>query len=716
MNNLFPANPKHGTIFQQQNGILYQYDITIKAWLKIASDNFKLSLATSTNNGAMSAADLSKLNKLVLPALSTTIVGTDCLKPFRSGHIAMRSGDDYIKVDGKAVLQNVDYRGDLVSQSVPYQIHQHTYGFNFGLDVANLMDELIRRNQLNLTGKKGDKGLTGDKGEPGLNGILTGPAGDRGSQGLAPDANLTVVPETFLAQAKAGLRQALVNARVSIDPIDETKYKLEFDKQTIGNEFTAASEFYIRQVDSTWVLAVIASDTTVETNRPNMNCGILGGGVDGRSNYDLYYLDVSPIIDAIHEKFLAEIDRLKAGYEEITTFWINIMSDLFDEQKDALSCALERCISMTKSASERKHMESIGATILGRGKMDLHGRNSNESVQMSSTRFLRNVGGADVCKSGPPFPLKPSAPGAAAAAASVEGEYSASIVTVDPLVNSVVNTASKIELPAGKYAAVIREATASIAGHHRANVKLSYVQGGQQKTTEFLDKGSFNDLVEAQSVYEGLSIEFEHDGGFVYFYLPSLLPREAAGSVVVEILPQVSDVVLTPAPVTLQATQSNPQTALISNQVSTPQPSNDNKSMADIISHPLDVSRLQWYENSWRERIGCGCIVNVAGIDYILIKRGVGNVEDCGGGESPSASYMEYFINTIGHPTIAYPTLDGKSFAPYGDGDVTFVYDKEFNDIVANKILSNEYHSSIGTPNNMRYLSFALTNVIIPVG
>lgn len=722
MNSLFPSNPKHGTIFQQQNGVLYQYDITIKAWLKLASDNFSLTLATSTNNGAMSANDLQKLNRLVLPALSTSIVGTDCIAPYKSGHIELKSGDDFVKIEGNAVIQNVDYKGELVAESVPYQIHQHTYGFNFGIDVANLMDELTKRGQLNLSGKKGPIGQQGDKGDPGLNGILSGPQGDRGAQGVAPESSISVVPETFQAQAKAGLRQALVNARIIVDPTDETAYKIEFDRQVVGNENAAASEFYIKQVDSTWVLAVLASDASA-SNKATLNCGILGGGVNGTNLYDIYYLDVGPIIEAIKSKFESEVERLKAGYEEITAFWVNAMSDLFDEQKDALSCAYEKCLSMTKSSGERKHMESVAASILGRGKMDLHGRNSNQSVKLSSTRTLSNIQQPDVCKGGPVFPQQPASFAQAAAKANAENITAYSIM-IDPLAHSASSNPAKLELPAGEYVAIIKESTASIAGHHRGNVKINYTQGNEHKSVEFLDKGSFNALADAQAAYEGLSVEFKHDGGYAYFYLPSLLPRQANGHVLLEIIPLVpsENVVVSASKADSKIKDRENENAEPKNAAGvTNKPAPEHlldsiKNENPFMQCDIPASTLGWYESGWREGVGCGMIVNVAGIDYILIKRGIGDDESCGGGESSSAVHMKCFLDIIGHPTIAYPTFDGVNFAPYPSATMlSFMYDEEFNDIVATKILNEDYRNPIGDPKNMRHLSFQLRNIVTPV-
>ena len=390
-------------------------------------------------------------------------------------------------IESSAVLQNVDYKGDYVTESMPYQIHQHTYGFDFGIDVSNLIDELRKRNQINLEGKPGPKGDTGQRGDPGLSGILCGPAGDQGVKGSAPESSITVVPETFAAQARPGLRRALVNAKVMIDPTDDSSYTLQFDRQVIGSADASASEFYVKQIESTWILATIASDSRDTTQQ--LECGVIAGGIDGTNTYDLYYVDVADIMEAIRTKFEDEVQRLKLGYEEIVRFWVNTMSDLFDEQKSALSCAFEKCRSMTKSSNERKHMESVASTIFGKGKMDIHGRNSNQSVKLPSTRGLVTIDQPNPCPGGPPFPERPARFNSASAKSAAVGSWS---VSVDPIAHSSSSMTAKVELPAGRYAAIIKSALASINGHHRSNVRINYIQDGIRKTADFLDKGSYN--------------------------------------------------------------------------------------------------------------------------------------------------------------------------------------------------------------------------------
>lgn len=411
MSDLFPDNPTHGMLFEQKNGVIYQYDATIKSWIKLATDNLTLKVVSPVSDGAMTAEDLRKLNRLVIPAPVSTIKGDKCEAPFKTGAIDMRGGDNFINVTGKANLQNIDQYGDAIGKEYPYQIHQHTFGFDFTLDIRQLITELETRGQIRLEGKRGPKGDKGQKGEDGINGILSGPPGDKGATGSAPQCELEIEPEVLDAQLKEGNTKVIVGASIKPNPIDARRYSLVFDRQTVGSLNNTATKFNIRNVDSTWVLAAGVNVDDNVTPDP-IECGIPGqSGVAGSSSntYTLYYMDIQPIMDSIHNKFLGEVQALKTGYEKSVSEWLQIMSDMFDEQKRALCCALERCISLTKSSQLRQHMESVAAAAVGRAKIVLHGRDSNQAVKISHTRPLKQLGNTDLCEGGPVFPQNPAA-------------------------------------------------------------------------------------------------------------------------------------------------------------------------------------------------------------------------------------------------------------------------------------------------------------------
>lgn len=535
MNNLFPTNPANGTIFELQTGLYFKYDAMFHSWVQIANSITSMSLATNTSNGLMSAVDLKKLNRLVISPPMSSIIGTDCAFPFRSGNISLYSGDQFIKVDGNPKLTNLDQFGDRLAQNFPFKIHQNTYGFNFSLDMQALVQELQARGRYNVTGKRGDKGIKGDTGEAGVDFVLSGPPGDPGIDGAVPPCNLAIEDDDLAIVPVDGTNKALVGLRAVTDSVDKTKYRLVFDRQTIGPVGFPAEQFIVKDEQSPWVLAITSASQSVETQ---VECG---DSITTTVPQTLYYVDVEPIIDSVHTRYLAIVDILRNGYEEIVKFWIQTMSDLFDEQKVALCCALEHCMSISKNQGLRQHMESVAASAAGSANIAIHARDSDESVTLSSTRTLKTIGGPDLCRNGPRFPQGPQAQSQdvptdlAAAHLAVEDAVSEAIIIVDPAQNASMAGAIQGLFNPGRYTAVIQETDAKIDGHYRADVKVAYISDGLRKVVQFLNKGEFTNVIDAQSAYEGLSLTFTHDGGPLLLWLSSLQTQIASGLIKVMI-------------------------------------------------------------------------------------------------------------------------------------------------------------------------------------
>ena len=379
----FPASPEHGDIFEITDGIYYQYDASLKIWGKVASSNLVFPEVTYSRPGVMTYGDFRKLNRLVLPPPISTIVGNDCIGPFSAGSIRLVGGDRYVDVDGELDFKNIDEFGDKISQSQHFNIHQHTYGYNFSLDLEALVRELERRGNLNVNGQTGDQGEKGDEGDPGIDRVLSGARGVTGDRGRAPECLLNIQTESVPTDLQPGLDRAFTGVRVIPNPNkpDSDEFWLEFDRQVVGIANASTDKFNVRQQSSFWVLAVASVAGTAQP---------------------VYYLDIEPLITSIRNKFLQEVDLLKRGYEDIVEFWVQTMSDLFDEQKAALCCALEYCMSKTKSDHLRRHMESVAATALPEYGIALKSR--EDCVELSSTRLLSDISGSDLCENGPEFP------------------------------------------------------------------------------------------------------------------------------------------------------------------------------------------------------------------------------------------------------------------------------------------------------------------------
>jgi len=263
--NKFPGDPHHGDIFEFKPGLLYQWDARISSWIEIVSSSVNLSLATPIKKGSMSADDFKKLNRLVLPPPQSTIIGNDCLAPFQQGVIGFYSGDNYIDVNGNLDIRNIDEFGDVISEEHAYHIHQHTYGFDFTIDLPLLIQTLIAKDQIILEGRQGDQGLQGDDGDPGVNEIIAGQPGKKGIQGLAPECELSIDPEPVSAERRSGLKRALTKARIIDHETDDSKFILEFDRQVVGSEDASTSQFNTKNSDSFWVLAVASVSGTPQS-------------------------------------------------------------------------------------------------------------------------------------------------------------------------------------------------------------------------------------------------------------------------------------------------------------------------------------------------------------------------------------------------------------------------------------------------------------------
>ena len=836
--NLFPSDPSHGMLFEQNYGVIYQYDASIKAWLKLASDSLVLQLATPYRDGAMAALDYKKLQRIILPPPATSIIGNDCSAPYVNGTIDLFSGDQFIKVNGDLNIQNLDATGESVSQDLAFQIHKHTYGFNFSLNVTNLIAELEGRNKIRLDGKAGDRGEQGDQGTQGISGILSGPAGDVGLRGTAPTSTLAVELENFQTQIRSGLNKAIVDARLVPDKIDERKYALQFDRQIVGDPNAAASKFVVRQIDSTWVLA-IAVGVNDDIPKEAIDCGVPGQGTDGRLIFPLYYVDVAPMIETIRQKYLVELERLAKGYEDIIAYWVGAMADLFDEQKSALCCALENCLSIAKNIDSRQHMESTAASVVGRAKINLNSRTGNQATELSGTRILRQLDQKDTCKFGPKFPKNPAAVfrggseevpspptpqpnetpnhvytsnlplsingphetmrGAIDACTglvpqsaflkevgfyciedlkrpatntdptnrtfyNIDGNFTyplcpgytvndvkiskvyrteseanlncgaagrfvtsrdqagsyceppknplgkASVqanteVIIDPLMHSALSAALDVELPAGRYVATIIDGNASVNGKYRSNVKIRYINEGEKKIVQFIDKGSYDSASAAKSAYDGLTIAFDHDGGNILMFLPSVSARMATGNVVITIAKQQQNI---------SKFIREDAYAEIESIADMDVPLEDLEPKEESVA--IDISSWREYEKSWQEGKCCGIVVNLSGQDYIILKRSFEDDDSCGGGESRDKPYLIAFRDKIGYPAFAWPTLDGKNFAPLPQKpSVRFRYDQDLNDMVIAAIEGQEYNGQVGKSGGVRHLSYTFQTIVFPV-
>ena len=138
--------------------MFFIFDSVTNSWLRSEGSTLP-SVATPNAAGLMSAEDLQKLNRLVLPPPQTTIRGEECNTRFTAGVIGVE-GDGFVEVSGSGeVINTVDDK--VVGDNLPLELHQHTNTFDFRLNIRNLVDRMQDNDKLIIRSKPGDKGSTG---------------------------------------------------------------------------------------------------------------------------------------------------------------------------------------------------------------------------------------------------------------------------------------------------------------------------------------------------------------------------------------------------------------------------------------------------------------------------------------------------------------------------------------------------------------------------
>ena len=255
-------------------------------------------------------------------------------------------------------------------------------------------------------------------------------------------------------------------------------------------------------------------------------------------------------------------------------------------------------------------------------------------------------------------------------------------VLINPLINSgSSNNGAEVLLSAGEYLAIVDESAAMADGFYSSNVRIKHVKDDQIKYSQFLYKGKFRTEEESKEAYEGLSLTFQHDGGVVSFYN--------------------SDYV----------TEADGYTSLTVRKIG------EYKKVIEYQSGlcGMKVEKLQWYGKGWQNDRCCALVVNVAGQDYIIMKRSIGNNTACGGGESIDSPCIAAFIEEHGHPAFAWPTLDGEKFAPIPDvAEITYKYDQKLTKLALQNISKGFYKNPKGKSQNPEYFVDQFSTILFP--
>ncbi len=467
------------------------YDPAINAYVDLNVTSSVVPLATVTKDGLMSKEDFTKLSKLYFPTPSSTITSEDCVSNtgsqlrFKNGFIRFY-GSQYINIEDTINVRNINYQGDIISQLTPYHIHTHTFGLNLNVNTDELFRYLENTKQVVIQGKKGVKGNKGPKGDRGRDSVLAGPVGDKGDDGKAVPCTLTVAPEIVENAPVKGLGLAISDAYIKVDPFNPKKYSLVLRRKIVGREELVADKFNVTGQGSSWIL--IASQQA------------------GISNVS--YMDIQPVLNELKKQFTNRVNNLKLYYEERVGIWVQAMSDLFDQQKAALCCALQYCESAQKNVETRRHIENLAAAALPDARLSFCSKTSPDAEFLSAAEACAKME-TDRPECFKRIDLICPTP----ATAAVQSVDNANILTVSAINNIDSISASKIDLAPGRYVVTVASTDSLIDGHYAVRLKLRYGKDG--KTVTFMDKGQYYSANDSNNVYSGLTSEINHDGGLV---------------------------------------------------------------------------------------------------------------------------------------------------------------------------------------------------------
>lgn len=114
----------------------------------------------------------------------------------------------------------------------------------------------------------------------------------------------------------------------------------------------------------------------------------------------------------------------------------------------------------------------------------------------------------------------------------------------------------------------------------------------------------------------------------------------------------------------------------------------------------MPFKQIIWLERGHRIGASCSCVVDLDGQKYIIVRRSIGDDITCGGGESLSNPCIAEFLSLgIGHPAIAWPTLNGEEFLGIPtSGAHGFTFDSELSQRVIDKIQAGDIENIHGDP------------------
>jgi hypothetical protein len=323
---IFPANPSNLEIIVTPKGETYQYSSVYRSWSHIVRP--VVPLATPLSDGLMSAADLYKINNILLnPPKSTLSIPSGTV--ISSGYVDL-VGDGYVNI-------NVG----------PTNITENTALVEFSLDFDALAKRLVTNGNITFVTTAGDQGDQGPPGVAGRDSLSVGPRGLPGSDGANSAWPGALVQDNINVKAD---NRAIVD--ISTQEVSPTENYLIVTRANIGNPDACPDTIIPEDKQSPWMLGISPGATSSTTASAGaVSCSTSCNSV-------LYYFNVETIVDSVRTHTATYLDSQKTLKEAYVQQEIDKLSSVFEEQKAAIACALERCRSKYRNDDARKYLQT----------------------------------------------------------------------------------------------------------------------------------------------------------------------------------------------------------------------------------------------------------------------------------------------------------------------------------------------------------------------
>lgn len=432
----FPPNPIDGMIIEPINGTFYRWSTKEGTWIKLDGYDNAIVLATPLQDGYMSSDDYNKVIGLLLPPPKTALSGQDCSFIFDKGIFGFQSSKGHLDITTELPLYQKDENGNSTQTTHVWQIHENTYGIYFNINALSLIDELEQRGHLRYNKMIGPQGKKGQRGEPGIDRLDTGPVGLKGVAGNNMPFNSNIISE-IAGLVSENSTKGVVD--INTEVISPTENYLIVTRANIGDIESCPRLIKPKNTKSPWVVAFDerpdTRKTIIECSTKQCgedNCGFLGIGAQAFCASNLFYIDLTPIEEAVKARYEELLLSAKVRKEQVVNEWLMTLIAVFNEQKQAVCCAIENCESRRENDRHKERIEGL--------RVQAAASDNKLLIDGDSTRQYVDTDPGKDC------PISTNIP----SNRLCELECNASL-SIDCKLNATTSNASSIDLPAGQY-------------------------------------------------------------------------------------------------------------------------------------------------------------------------------------------------------------------------------------------------------------------------